>query len=89
MLAVVTIATGEWGVLSYPPLELPATVQPTSTGGGCSPEEEEDERKKRWERGEEEMRKGREKERIRRMGKGKRALTHKVQSAQEDCTNLA
>ena len=45
MLAVVTIATGEWGVLSYPPLELPATVQPTSTGGGCSPEEEEDERR--------------------------------------------
>ena len=37
-------------------------------------------------RGDEE-RKG--KERIRRMGKGKRALTHKVQSAQEGCTNLA
>ena len=34
------------------------------------------------------MRKGREKERIR-MGKGKEALTHKVQSAQEDYTNLA
>ena len=52
-LAVVTIATGEWGVLSCRPLELPVTVQPTSTGGGCSPEEEGDERKGRWERGEE------------------------------------
>lgn len=52
-LAVVTIATGEWDVLSCPPLELPVTVQPTSTGGGCSPEEEGDERKGRWERGEE------------------------------------
>lgn len=60
MLAVVTIATGEWGVLSYPPLELPATVQPTSTGGGCSPEEEEDEEEMRKGRGKEEWERRRE-----------------------------
>ena len=46
-----TIEPGEWGVPSYPPLELPVTVRPTLAGGGCSPEEERDEREGRRERG--------------------------------------
>ena len=42
MSAAVTIAPEEWGGPSYPPLELPVTVQPTLAGGGCSPEKERD-----------------------------------------------